>query len=279
MLSSPSAGTPSKGRRMVSLPTAESSPAAGTQSKAGRRTPQPLSPTAESLPTPANKRKSAPSSASMTMFSAGTGKKAAKKSKVQVKMEAINKRPPNVTSEEDMLISRSFVHVSENPNVVKKTLSSSYYIEMDSFLLSFKKETADARSKGNVDEKSANPISYSLFHLILIWAIDQGYIFLWVWTILQWNLMARSISVDPLALHNFSVSEDHFAIQHNLTKANKEDERHTTRLCTAIRSIPLYVLGSVWTFGYCWSRIPSKIQRRYFLLGGKRRISCPPVVL
>ena len=95
---------------------------------------------------------------------------------------------------------------------VKKTLSSSYYTEMDSFLLSFKKETAaDARSKGNVDEKSADPISYSLFHLILTWAIDQGNIFLWVWTSLQWNLMAtRSISVDPLALHNFSVSEEKF---------------------------------------------------------------------
>jgi No apical meristem-associated C-terminal domain len=51
------------------------------------------------------------------MSSAGTGKKAAKKSKVQVKMEAINKRPPNFTSEEDVLISRAFVHVSENPTV------------------------------------------------------------------------------------------------------------------------------------------------------------------
>jgi hypothetical protein len=32
-------------------------------------------------------------------------------------MEAINKRPPNFTSEEDVLISRAFVHVSKNPTV------------------------------------------------------------------------------------------------------------------------------------------------------------------
>ena len=40
---------------------------------------------------------------------------------------------------------------------VKKVLSSSYYSEMYSFLQSFKKETADARSHGNVDKKSADP--------------------------------------------------------------------------------------------------------------------------
>jgi hypothetical protein len=37
--------------------------------------------------------------------------------------------------------------------------------------------------------------------------------------------MARSISIDPLALHNISVSEDHFVIRHDSTKADKEGER------------------------------------------------------
>ena len=57
---------------------------------------------------------------------------------------------------------------------VKQILSSSYYYEMDSYLTSFKKETADARSHGNVDEKCADPISFSLFCLILTWAIERG---------------------------------------------------------------------------------------------------------
>jgi hypothetical protein len=51
---------------------------------------------------------------------------------------------------------------------VKKVLSSSYYSEMYSFLQSFKKETSDACSHGNVDKKkSADPISFPLFRLIL----------------------------------------------------------------------------------------------------------------
>ena len=108
---------------------------------------------------------------------------------------------------------------------MKATLSTSYYSEMDSFLASIRKEIADARSRGNVDEKSADPISFSLFRLILTWAIEQGNIFVWVWTILQWNLMARSISIDPLALHNISISEDHFVIRHDSTKSDKEGEK------------------------------------------------------
>ena len=109
---------------------------------------------------------------------------------------------------------------------VKQILSSSYYSEMDSFLTSFKKEIADARSHGNVDEMSDDPISLSLFRLILMWAIERGNIvFVWVWTILQWNLMARSISIDPLVLHNISVSEDHFVICHDSTKSDKEGEK------------------------------------------------------
>ena len=108
---------------------------------------------------------------------------------------------------------------------VKKVLSSTYYTEMDSFLLSFKKENADARSKGNVDEKSADPITYSLFRTILTWAVEQKNILVWVWTILQWNLMARSISIDPLALHNFGLSEDHFVVHHDSTKTDKEGDK------------------------------------------------------
>jgi hypothetical protein len=101
---------------------------------------------------------------------------------------------------------------------VKQVLSSSCYSEMDSFIASFKKEIADACCHGNVDEKKADPISFSLFQMILVWAIERANIFAWVWTILLWNHMARSISIDLLALHNTLISEDHFVICHDLTK-------------------------------------------------------------
>lgn len=37
--------------------------------------------------------------------------------------------------------------------------------------------------------------------------------------------MLRSISVDPLALHNMSVAEDHFVVQHDSTKTDKKGEK------------------------------------------------------
>jgi hypothetical protein len=37
--------------------------------------------------------------------------------------------------------------------------------------------------------------------------------------------MARSISIDPLALHNIAISEDHFVIRHDSTKSDKEGEK------------------------------------------------------
>jgi hypothetical protein len=37
--------------------------------------------------------------------------------------------------------------------------------------------------------------------------------------------MARSISIDPLALHNISICEDHFVTRHDSTKSDKEGER------------------------------------------------------
>jgi hypothetical protein len=90
---------------MVSLPTAELSPAAGTQSKAGRRASPPLSPTTAARVVAClhqlliRGRLHLPQHPYMTM-SAGTGKATKKKSKVQVKMEAVNKRPPNFTAED-----------------------------------------------------------------------------------------------------------------------------------------------------------------------------------
>ena len=109
--------------------------------------------------------------------------------------------------------------------IADQKLPGSYYIQMESFLLSYRKEHAEAGSDGNVDERSADPISFSLYRLILTWAIAGGNIFVWTWTILQWNLMARSISIDPLALHNIGISEDHFVICHDSTKSDKEGER------------------------------------------------------
>jgi hypothetical protein len=139
---------------------------------------------------------------------------------------------------------------------VKQVLSSSYYSEIDSFLALFKKETADARSHGNVDEKKADPISFSLFRMILVWVIERANIFVWVWTILKWNLMARSISIDPLTLHNISISEDHFVIRHYSTKSEKKVQNFiakrsiVTHWTLSYAQVSTWVQVSAWVSGY-----------------------------
>ena len=109
--------------------------------------------------------------------------------------------------------------------MVKQRMPSSYYSEMESFLASFKKEVARAKSAGNLDENTSDPICYSLYKNICKWALENSNIFLWTWTILQWNLMARSISVDPLALHNMQLGVDCIVFQHDSTKADQEGEK------------------------------------------------------
>jgi hypothetical protein len=105
-------------------------------------------------------------------------------------------------------------------------------------------------AQGNVDERSADPISFSLFWQILKWALDSGNIFTWVWTIARWNLMARSTSIDPLALHNMSVSEDHFGVKHDSTKTDKKVSNYIPRMSIATHPLdPIVCLGvsmGVW---------------------------------
>ena len=129
----------------------------------------------------------------------------------------------------------------------KKSMPSSYYSEMDTFLTSFKKEEANAKSEGNVDERAADPISFTLFRQILKWALDSGNIFVWVWTIIQWNLMARSISIDPLALHNIlSVSEDHFVFKHDSIKSDKKSVKLHKKSAYCNPLDPTVCVGVLW---------------------------------
>jgi hypothetical protein len=113
-----------------------------------------------------------------------------------------------------------------------------------------------SKRKGT-SQRSADPISISLFRHILKWALDSGNIFVWVWTIAQWNLMARSKSNDPLALHNMSGS--------NMTqqKLTRRVSNYTPRMSIArTLSTPLYVLVSVWVSGSGSSKKVSKIWKR-----------------
>ena len=89
------------------------------------------------------------------------------------------------------------------PSEAKQPLPSSFYNDIDKFLKLFIKETKKAAKDGLLDENEADPISWTLFNFILQWALDKGSILIWVFSVLQWNYMARSINIGALAYHNF----------------------------------------------------------------------------
>jgi hypothetical protein len=82
-------------------------------------------------------------------------------------------------------------------------LPLSYCKEMDKFLVAFKKETTMAKKDGMLDEQEADPITWMLFQKILQRALERKNIYLWVFSILQWNCMARSINIGVLPLYCF----------------------------------------------------------------------------
>ena len=87
--------------------------------------------------------------------------------------------------------------------MVKQNLPKVFYAETDAYLAAYKKEFAGAKKKGLTDETAADPMCSVLYLLILAWSLAESNVFVWVWMVLQWNCMARSINIDPLSLHNF----------------------------------------------------------------------------
>ena len=69
----------------------------------------------------------------------------------------------------------------------------------------FKKETKKAAKVELLDEHEVDPISWTLFEQILNWAIKEGNIYVWVFSIYQWNCMAQSHNIGNLAYHNFKM--------------------------------------------------------------------------
>ena len=80
---------------------------------------------------------------------------------------------------------------------IRNALPISYYQEMEVFLSAFKNETAVAKKDGMLDEREADPIPRPLFRLR---SLAESNLFVWVFTILQWNCVARSINIHYTAL-------------------------------------------------------------------------------
>jgi hypothetical protein len=124
----------------------------------------------------------------------------------------------------------------------KEPLPPSFYDEIDTYLNSFKKVTRNAAKEGKLDEQQADPITMTLHSKFLKWSLLSKNVFVWVHSIMQWNCMARSINIAPLALHNMIVMEDAIRVKYDKTKADQTGDKVRDK---HLYSNPHWPLGSV----------------------------------
>ena len=108
------------------------------------------------------------------------------------------------------------------PSKQAKNFQKKYHQSIEDFSRAFNKEHASAKRDGNVDEQEADPITAALFRRLCQWAIFENNVFVWVFAILQWNLMSRTANIDALAIHNMRRGKsDSITFSHDKTKADQ----------------------------------------------------------
>ena len=127
--------------------------------------------------------------------------------------------------------------------ILGEKLPTSFYEVSDKYLKSYKKLAIQARKDGNMEEKASDPISFSLYISILQWSINANNIFVWFWTLCQWNCMAQCASVDPLGFHNFLLGQDSIIIKYDDSKSEKDGERLSEKIFMQILNIIIFVFG------------------------------------
>ena len=84
-------------------------------------------------------------------------------------------------------------------------LYPAYRTDMKAYLDNMKKEKTKAKGKRQLEENEANPIGFGLYEQLCKWAVGSGTtvgIFIWAFLTTQWNIMGRTVNVDPLGFHN-----------------------------------------------------------------------------
>lgn len=107
----------------------------------------------------------------------------------------------------------------------RKVLPVDYHVKVDDFMKACKKETVTKKTEGKMDNEDSDPIIFPLYWLICQGALQNNNVFIWVFMLLQWNCMARSISIDPLGFHNFWCGTDSIKITYDKSKADQSGEK------------------------------------------------------
>ena len=84
----------------------------------------------------------------------------------------------------------------------EKYLTIDFSNRMDRYFDCLKKEKSNAKQEGNLETEEADPISQALYEQICRWAVRENCMFVWVYTVMLWNCMARSINIEALSTTN-----------------------------------------------------------------------------
>jgi hypothetical protein len=112
-------------------------------------------------------------------------------------------------------------------------LSPTYYITVENFLKSFKKQNVQAKREGLTDEKDADPMPFALYVRCAQWAIQAGDIFCWTFLIISWHCLGRTSSVDILGLHNLNLGVDSIILKYDDSKMDGAGEKVSPKNCYA----------------------------------------------
>jgi hypothetical protein len=84
-----------------------------------------------------------------------------------------------------------------------------------------KREHESVEKTGQADEMEADAISSTPFKLLMTWVTEEGNIFVWCFSMLMWYLMACSVNVKCLSLHNLKRGiHDSIVFKYGETKMN-----------------------------------------------------------
>ena len=106
-----------------------------------------------------------------------------------------------------------------------------YEIEMRNYLDSMLKEKTKAKKAGQTEEREADAISFELYRLLCKLAIKTSNMFLWAFTVMQWNCMARSVNIDDMTFAQISLGTDSLVVEYCDSKADQKGERTSPKNC------------------------------------------------
>ena len=103
---------------------------------------------------------------------------------------------------------------------LKDFLSTAFFKNLEKSLQKLLASVRD-QSAGILQESGSHPISVNLYKLILEWSISKSDVFVWFWTLCQWNNMAQCSNIDPLGSHNYSLGMDFIICKYDDSKMYK----------------------------------------------------------